>query len=173
MQGDMSVASQPSDKAVAHHEAGHAVAAIELGVPGAIAFIQVDDEDLAGGRVRFVPGTPDMPRTEDDARDWITQQLVGAEAEARITEELPSARSGAKDDYDRARDFANHVGIQPAFDPEEYPARTERDGYETLALEFVNEHWAKIVKLAKKILEERAIRTRTLTGGDVYKLFSG
>lgn len=168
----MVVAPQTSKEVVAHHEAAHAIAAVELGVPGSIAFIQVDDDDLAGGRVRFVPGTASVPFTDVKAHDWIIQQLVGAEAEARITNELPTARSGAQDDYERARSYAERFKLAAPADPDENPSRIERDDYEVEAQEFVEKHWGKIVKVANEILARPTVRTKTMTGGDVYDLLS-
>ena len=93
-------------------------------------------------------------------------------AEARITKELPTARSGAQDDYDRARSYAKSFELAIPADPEENPSRTERDGYEVEAQAFVEKHWAKIVTLANEILAKRTVRTRTMAGGEVYELLS-
>jgi ATP-dependent Zn protease len=93
----------------AHHEAAHAVAAVTLGMPGKIKLVTIEDDDEAEGRVTFVDPNAG-PANRDEAHDYILQNLVGAQAEARIRHGVEEP-IGAAHDYERAGKAALKFGM--------------------------------------------------------------
>ena len=155
-------------RATAFHEAAHAVAHLRLRLPGKLQWISLEDDAVPAGHTEI-----ERPRecdpTSDRAFDCITQQLVGAQAEFKITGEWPTALSGAADDYRDAKAYARCFGLIPT---KTDPPPKMWEAWQEQAGQFTTEHWRAITRIAeallakptqdgKKILDERAIRELT------------
>ncbi len=153
-------------RAVACHEAAHAVAARKLDVHGPISYVELDTNGPPSGKVVFV--RPDNYPPVSKAEDTIVQQLVGAVAECRVTGEWEAAKSGAEDDYERVTRYARGYKLIP---PSTNPPEAMLEAWEAEARSFVANHWSKIEPLANALLAARITNgVRTLSGNAVERL---
>ena len=142
--------------AVAHHQAGHAVAAWVLGLPLAKVTIPVHDETDGGCTYQgwprwFRPDVTVFAQHRVQAERHITSMLAGPEAERRHRAEAGhvddhALADNARHDYDSATDLATYL----AADTADYEALLARLRTHTVAL--VEEHWASVISLAEQLL---------------------
>lgn len=141
-------------EATAHHEAGHAIAALRLGRPFRYVTIEPDEGSL--GHVlfrawdkRFHPDVNWSPRTEALLRDAIVTALAGLEAQAKFTGRRDFR--GARSDYDQAADLASRA-CGSLKETNAYLAwlcvRTKQ---------IVSVHWGEIRALASALLREKRL----------------
>lgn len=102
--------TRADDRATAHHEAGHALAAYVLGLESVGTSIEPDDDTL--GRHTWNPPTiqPDADVSAEDQDRifrWIVMSLAGPRAEQLATGRL--SRTGANGDYHRWLDLAGYI----------------------------------------------------------------
>jgi hypothetical protein len=145
--------------AVAHHQAGHAVAAWALGLPLAKVTIPVHDETVGGCSYQgwprwFRPDVTLFAQHRQQAERHITSMLAGPEAERRHRAEAgpvddQALADNARHDYDSATDLVTYL----AEDTANYEALLARLRAGTSAL--VEEHWAAVVSLAEQLLSHR------------------
>lgn len=142
----------------AHHEAGHAVAAIFSryhNLPGQlIAQTNGHGENAAGLSRRrcSAAGKQPDPRDKDIGKDLAVIACAGFEAEARCAAELGcSADAGAsKEDYELARQFVGDEGLKSV---------------KVEAAQLVELHWSKVKQVAAALLGAPQNR---IWGADAY-----
>ena len=145
--------------AVAHHQAGHAVAAWVLGLPLAKVTIPVHDDMVASCTYQgwprwFRPDVTLLTQHRLQAGRHITSMLAGPEAERRHRAEAghvddQALADIARHDHDSATDLATYLAGNTA-DFEALLARLRAD---TFAL--VEEHWTSVAGLAGQLQSHR------------------
>ena len=155
--------SQFEDKATAHHESAHAVAAVLLHVRGPIREVTIVPTNDSEGAVHFI--TPNLKPRPHDLGDWILQCVVGRWAERKFRG--GDNPGGAEGDYERCVDWV--VGCKLATNAD---FKTKFNApfwisHDTAGQRFVRNEWSRIAKLAQVLLTERTIsgaRVRQVLG---------
>lgn len=150
---------------VSHHEAGHAVAGIALGLPVAEVIVNVSGGLLGGvsSSGNTVAWMPDHDDTDGINRSMVSD-LCGAAAEARfymtqgfrVREAHRIARGNATGDYTNATELLEHATLDLA-------------EAETAADDLVTEYWDAITDVARALREAGGY----LSGEDVETIFLG
>ena len=135
--------------AVAHHEAGHAVAAIVSHV--AIEYVTIEADGEARGRVRCRK----LPRTFEQRHTRGMIAVAGLAAQRRFNPRSLRWQHGAGD----RNEVAVHA-MQVAGSAAQVRAVTTL--WEIQARDFVEHRWPDIQRVAAALLERK-----TLTGGEV------
>jgi ATP-dependent Zn protease len=145
------------DKATAHHEAAHAVAAVVLGVPGPIREVSIKGDERTEGKVTFMAPNA-RPQMAEQAKKWIVQQLVGHQAEKKFRGGRDYDPISAHNDYVRAKDFAIDFNLanEGNFPGEPWDSPVWGK-YETKAKQFVDAHWLAIQGVADQLLIEETL----------------
>ncbi|MFN3891988.1 MAG: hypothetical protein ACK4MV_16455 [Beijerinckiaceae bacterium] len=135
------------DLIVAHHEAGHAVAAIALGVPMRFATIVPDLEDATLGHVRFRSGDPDLPSL---GHRLLIVSLAGPAAQRRFAPRSP-IRVNGDSDFQLARLESETCSSSPV------AARSLHRWAEHESRHLVAREWVLIEHVAAALIERRTI----------------
>ena len=152
----MSRRSRSSETIIAHHEAGHAVAALRLGVP--VHHVTIDPENDDGGivlgHVRFLGGDKDPPSL---SHRLLLVSLSGPAAQRRFAPRSPIRMNG-RSDFEHARCESELVSSSPT------AARSLTRWAECESRSFVEREWPLIQNVAALLIERR-----TLSGDDLQE----
>jgi ATP-dependent Zn protease len=134
-------------RATAYHEAGHAVAAFYLDVPGNLVSVTIDPPG-GGADLTYCQGSLDVgePANRALVQDLMIQRMAGRQAEERATGR--SCRDTAADDYLRAKVEA--VNAKLFVEGSTHATAFWRE-QEELARRFVDKHWHEIVAVAEAL----------------------
>jgi ATP-dependent Zn protease len=153
--------------AVAHHEAGHAVAAAVLGVPFDYATIQGNREKNTLGHTMFAPPPITMrggdqwseildELTEDrDSRSRIICALVGRRAEEKFLG--AKVESGFAGDYRIVLRLFRCMGVRN----QDGRLYRELDGEAT---RLVATHWPEVTAVAKGLMDKERLSANEVKG---------
>lgn len=161
----------PNDPySIAVHEAGHAVAAVALGLP--LKSVDVRVRRLPGGRVSVGYTNCPIPATREPAvlSAAMTQLMCGPLAEARV--DPAAARSGCHDlDQESARRLAAFIACESTTDPDGRDSISSREIQREAARieqlvgranaqagELVRSHWAAIRETAGLLAQREFLR---------------
>lgn len=137
---------EPNLVALAHHEAGHAVASYALGRGSSIRYISI----LTDGNVR--PGCvhegEDLISTTQGIEAAITEVFAGRAAQLYLSDELSSMGEAWAEHRE-----AMAIELQAQLPPD--PARTDR--LRTAAEEIVAAQWGQVEALAAELLEHEVL----------------
>lgn len=151
----MTARNDRRDLVTAHHEAGHAVAAIVLGVPVRHATIIPDEPDAQGrtlGHVRFRSGDADLPSL---GHRLLIVTLAGPAAQRRFAPRSP-IRANAVCDFHHARLDSETCSSSPA------AARSLHRWAQHEARALVAREWLVVEHVAAALIERR-----TLSGDEI------
>ncbi len=154
----MSRRNGPSLEAIAHHEAGHAVASWSYGRRFKYATIVPDDEGGSLGHVRYAPYPKALaddievamsPRARVFCEQSIICSLAGPAAERRLTGRQNHV--GARGDYDRATDLALRICGNGE------SATAFLRWLEIRTGDLIDGHWRRIERLAAALLAHQRL----------------
>ncbi|HIF20709.1 MAG TPA: hypothetical protein EYQ27_02100, partial [Gemmatimonadetes bacterium] len=137
----------PNLVALAHHEAGRAVASYALGRGASIKFIALchDDHDA---RLGCVFEGEDLVTTTEGIEAIITENYAGRAAQLYLSDELSSMGEAWAEHKE-----AMAIELQAQLPPD--PARTDR--LRTVAEEIVTARWSQVEALAAELLEHEVL----------------
>jgi len=176
--------SNREKRIVAHHEAGHALAAFLLSDENPVAKVSIISRGGALGYVSQLPKEDTYILTESEARDKIKIMLAGRVAEELVYNEIST---GAQNDLEQANELAKKMVCQFGMGPrlknitwnnnsiyQQIPEVVSRD-----IKEIIDECYKEIKDILKQnynrllLIAEALMAKETLTGEEVEKIVAG
>jgi ATP-dependent Zn protease len=155
----------PKKENTAHHEAGHAVAAIMLDLPFDYVSIGRGRDDqgepylgaICHPSLLMMPGRNSFRARVRNVRNAVMVAYAGIEAELCFD---PNADERlAQDDFDNAENFLSADGLFPRYPDEASAVRMEQilNRLRREARRLVRKHWALVETLAKALLKRKRL----------------